>query len=130
MSRLIRDLLEGDYIAWAILVGGVPGILLGFLASKAKIFQGKKKTDPDEIIAESQKRCARTILPGLGVFVATILIPFVLGDSFIGWVVAYFFGSSLLALIVCVNARCPACRSIVSDLKIPEHCPKCGVRLK
>ena len=128
----LKKLLEGDFGLWAILIGTVAGLLLGFLASKTKELQRKKTTDPDEIIAEFKKWSNRSwsvvLLPAplIVIIVFTgmgMVSPIVVG-------IVFFVGFFAATLIGCASWKCPGCGASLGQDWSPKHCSKCGVRLK
>jgi len=129
----IRQLLKGDPSAWAILIGVAAGLLLVFLVSRSKMFQGQRKTDPGEIIEEFRKRRFRGWVAALIGVPATIAVPVyfaVVVGSAVATGVSIFVCFFVLLLVCSVNFRCPACGGNVGRELSPKHCSKCGVRLR
>ena len=133
-SDLARDLSDGNPVAWAIVIGGIGGMSLGFVAARAKALNDARRMPPVEILAEVKKRRFREtvgtvlFLPMLGlgiVYGALFNAPLLLGVLvFVAFFQAMYFTE--------VKQRCPVCGTRLVYGYRQEHkvCPGCNAHLE
>ena len=112
-ANFVDALGNGDPIVVAIFIGWIGGLLLGFIAARAKAMDEATRMPPAEILIEVKKRRFRdrvatiAFLPLLGLGIVSdvfLKAPFLLGILFfLAFFQAMFFGE--------LRNRCPGMRS-------------------
>lgn len=130
-ARAIKELLEGDPTAWAVLLGTVGAVVLAFVVSLA--LRGPRKSAPDEIVAAWQKQRGICLAAGFAGVPAGIILAIVLAIALDSpFVFALVFCPVFFVMLVINMAkwRCPACGSKMGRSLSPRFCPKCGAALQ
>ena len=123
----------GNPIAWLGAIGWIGGMILGFLAGRAKAMDEAKRMPPDEILAEIKKREFRVTvasLVGLPLFGLAIVLGAILHPLFFGF---FLFLTSFQGMyFVELQQACPVCgtRLVYGYHKRHKVCPNCGARLE
>ena len=133
-SALARGLSEGDPIAVATVIGWIGGMLLGFVAGRAKALDEARRMAPAEILAEAKTRRFHGLIATV-IFFPLLVLGFVSGfvvkaPALLGIVLFIDFFQAMF--FTEIRQRCPACGAclVYGYRKVHKVCPDCSAQLE